>query len=979
MNKGPYVKSDAFLAVVSKRRGWLRVATIGLFLAGTPVVVHAVDFSGVPGEVLAYVPLQYDLFYSTPRLFVADPDIVVLPNGDYVAGWAMAGRYSTSTTSGETKAYRSTDKGATWSLLGTYSDFLRASFFLHNGDLYYYGAMYEGGPSTIKKSTNGGTSWTTTANFPFGGPATPNNPVLFNNRWFCAVSTSCQSASAGSDLMLAASWTSKTGFPAQQPDWPTWPAEDHFIGEGQIVASPAMGVFLLPKVKNLNLTAVARVDSATGAVSFDPNRDFVQLPGADKKFGAAYDAGSGKFYILNNPVLPAHVGAIADMSMIRNTVGVWTSSDLYNWNLEKILLYTSDVQREGFGYPQFDFDGTNMAVVTRTSFKLPGETYPNTGRGGHDSNLMNFHLFPDFRNAKAEQVLRLESGLVKRHEITQYQAAPLGNFALGSSFAGAPLTNPNGFGKDSNGDVYIRETGGRILRFDAAGNFLGTTNAFPVSFQTAELAVDLPAGSGTWTKSGSGNWMDVDNWLYWRRADTVEETAVFGSAATAPATVTLSSLSREWFFETNGDFEGWTAANLAGATVAGGFVSGTASSIDPQLYRTDLSFPGSSAASVTLRMRAPTNNVPVDFYWGTTGTNTFHGARRITVNYTGNGEFQDLVFPTSSHAQWNGQTIRRIRFDPLNGPLVAVDIDSITLVKEPTRIKGLRFANAHSYTVSGTGFLALGSGAEPGSIDVAQGSHAVRVSVVLNRDTDVHVAAGCSLGLAGGLELAGKKLSFDGSGGLVVDAGRLAMQGGTLAIGTESTVVLTNSPSQLGGTLEIILPASSSPAAGDHFPVLGGSLYEGMFGQLLLPVLQEGLAWDASSLYVDGNIRVVARIPASWMASFGLPQDGSADFIDSDGDGQDNYSEWKAGTNPTNNLSFFMFDASGSLPVETGFQLRWNSLTGRTYRVEFSTNLTDNPPFTVLQSGIPGSFGTLDFIDTSATNKSQSFYRVYVE
>ncbi|MEA2068982.1 MAG: hypothetical protein U9P12_07270, partial [Verrucomicrobiota bacterium] len=59
--------------------------------------------------------------------------------------------------------------------------------------------------------------------------------------------------------------------------------------------------------------------------------------------------------------------------------------------------------------------------------------------------------------------------------------------------------------------------------------------------------------------------------------------------------------------------------------------------------------------------------------------------------------------------------------------------------------------------------------------------------------------------------------------------------------------------------------------------------------------------------------------------------------------------------------------------------LRWNSLTDRTYRVESGTNLLDNPAFSLLLSGIPGEEGTTDFIDTSATNKSQSFYKVFVE
>ncbi|MEA2068981.1 MAG: sialidase family protein, partial [Verrucomicrobiota bacterium] len=669
-------------------------------LTGLPQALQAQDFSGVPGEVLDYVALQYDLFITPPRRFVADPEIAVLPNGDYVAAWAMSGWASTADTAGVTTLYRSSDKGATWTSLGTQTPFLRGSLFVHDGALYFLGGNYEGGDGIIKKSLDNGSTWSTTT-LTISSPATPNTPVQFNNRWWSAVSTSSHSASDTSDLMQAASWMQGGGYASQA----SWPSEGEFMGEGQIVASPEQGVVLLPKVKQHALTAISQVDPTTGAVSIDPNHNFVDLPGGEKKFGAAYDAVSGKFYILSNPVLSADSGATPEPDMIRNTAAMLSSEDLYNWKMEKIFLYSSDVEREGFGYFNFDFDGTNMAVIARTAFKVPGETYPKSGRGGHDTNVLTFHTIADFRNATPDQVLKLEGGDVVRYEKTQYQDAPLGTFALGSNFSGADLTDPNGFGKAVNGDVYIREAGGRILRFDTGGNFIETTNASPVSFQTSELSVDQLADGSIWTKSGSGNWSGIDNWYYWNRADTTEEIAVFGSASTVPATITLDSESHETLFNTDADFEGWTTVNLSGTTVAGGMLSGTPSSTDPQIYRTDLSFFGGTAPNITIRMRTATNNVPLNLYWGTSSANGFSATRKLVATYTGNGEFQDVVFPTAGQVEWEGQVIRRIRIDPLNGPLVALDVDSITLKEERTRIKGLQFRNTNAYTLSGAGSL----------------------------------------------------------------------------------------------------------------------------------------------------------------------------------------------------------------------------------------------------------------------------------
>ncbi len=65
--------------------------------------------------------------------------------------------------------------------------------------------------------------------------------------------------------------------------------------------------------------------------------------------------------------------------------------------------------------------------------------------------------------------------------------------------------------------------------------------------------------------------------------------------------------------------------------------------------------------------------------------------------------------------------------------------------------------------------------------------------------------------------------------------------------------------------------------------------------------------------------------------------------------------------------------------VPTGFLLQWNSITGRSYCMEGSTNMLDNPAFTVLQSNIPVEAATTEFIDTNANGKVQSFYRVYME
>ena len=946
-------------------RAWVIWFFAAVVLAGLPQTSQALDFSGVPGTVIDYDSLNYDLFYTTPRDIVSDPCIVVLANGNYIAGHSMTGRESTANTSAQTSLFLSTNQGQTWSSLGILGELFTASIVEHNGSVWLFGTTKNGGGASIYRSQNGGVNWTRSATFSYAGHYTPDCPVVYNNRLWTAANLGTFQAPESANFLLQSSWTKSAGMPASTADWLTGTAG---IEEGQIVGVPGMGLFLMPRVNDHPYSPFSRVDPVSGVVSFDPDHNYARLPGGEKKFGSKYDAGSGKIFVVSNPVLPAYPGSELP-NMVRNTGAILSSRDMLNWKVEKLYVFSGNWDTEGFGYANLDFDGDDMVLATRTAFPVPGQTTPTRG---HDSNILGFFKVPDFRNLVPDHYLKIEGNFVKRYERTQYQDAPLGVFELGVA-----LNSPSRLGQDANGDVYIQDSTG-IRHFDASGNFLRTTNAAPVALQTAPLTVVPPNdGSCSWIKTGSGDWSDPLNWYYWNRPDTSEDIAVFGSAATAPTTIDIPSDSREWLFNTDGNLEGWTTKNTTNIIVSGGTFQTTPTTTDPSMTRANQSFYGDDVPTVTIRMRADVSSTTLQFYWGTAVSNTIAAARLVTAVYTGNGEFQDVVFSPAGHAQWDGQIIKQMRIDPVNGSLAALEIDSITVKKEATQMKGLRFVSAQPYTLAGGGALAIGADTGPATIHAGSGSHAIQLPVTLNSDADAQIDAGAVVDFSGGFSLNGKTLDVDGSGTLRLKDGRFSMENGTLKV--RSSVTFSNSTNFFDGTVEFPAPAGFSPAAGDAFHILEGTADVGTFETIVLPALVDGLGWDSFALYSNGNISVILKVPASWMATYNLPQDGSADFIDSDEDGFDNYSEWKAGTNPTNELSFFNFDLSGSMSVPTGIQLRWNSLTGRTYRVESGTNLMDNPAFTVLQTGIPGADGVTDFIDTSATNKDQGYYRVYVE
>jgi hypothetical protein len=76
----------------------------------------------------------------------------------------------------------------------------------------------------------------------------------------------------------------------------------------------------------------------------------------------------------------------------------------------------------------------------------------------------------------------------------------------------------------------------------------------------------------------------------------------------------------------------------------------------------------------------------------------------------------------------------------------------------------------------------------------------------------------------------------------------------------------------------------------------------------------------------------------TWLASYGLPANGSADYLDSDNDGLNNWQEYLAGTNPTNASSVFKITSAQAV---SGTQLvvRWSSVSNRLYDVTRATNL----------------------------------------
>lgn len=118
-------------------------------------------------------------------------------------------------------------------------------------------------------------------------------------------------------------------------------------------------------------------------------------------------------------------------------------------------------------------------------------------------------------------------------------------------------------------------------------------------------------------------------------------------------------------------------------------------------------------------------------------------------------------------------------------------------------------------------------------------------------------------------------------------------------------------------------------------------------------------------------------ISYAWLQQYGLSINGSADFSDSDGEGMNNWQEWRADTVPTNALSALKLSAPAART--SGVELSWTSVNTRSYWVERATDLDAQPVFSIIASNLPGQPITTSYLDTTAISSGPYFYRVGVQ
>jgi hypothetical protein len=363
----------------------------------------------VPGIVVDWLP-------ASGRIFIGSPSIAILPNGDYVASHDFFGPASTEHSQAVTAVFRSGDKGKSWKKIAEINGQFWSNLFVHQQALYIMGTWKHHGNIIIRKSTDGGITWSEPTNSANGllfegefhtAPMPMviyhgrlcrafENAKSFTTKWGIRYSAGMLSALPDADLLNANSWTASNFLPCD-----TTYLEGKFGGwlEGNAVVTPDGKLIDFLRVataeKGRDLAAIVNVSDDCRSTSFDPSSGFIDFVGGSRKFSIRYDEKSRRYWTITNMITSEFVTMPA--GAVRNTLVLKSSADLRNWSTDKVLLHHPDVLKHGFQYVDWQFDGKDIVFLSRTAFDDEFGGADNY----HNANYLTFHRIKNFRKLAA--------------------------------------------------------------------------------------------------------------------------------------------------------------------------------------------------------------------------------------------------------------------------------------------------------------------------------------------------------------------------------------------------------------------------------------------------------------------------------------------------------------------------------------------------------------------------------------------------
>jgi hypothetical protein len=120
-------------------------------------VLLAADQAAVSGVVIDHSP-------AASGIYIGSPSVAILTNGDYVASHDEFGPKSTEHSRAVSHIFQSQDRGVHWKKIATIGGAFWSTLFDHRGALYLIGPDKHHGSVLIRRSTDGGVTWTSPTN-----------------------------------------------------------------------------------------------------------------------------------------------------------------------------------------------------------------------------------------------------------------------------------------------------------------------------------------------------------------------------------------------------------------------------------------------------------------------------------------------------------------------------------------------------------------------------------------------------------------------------------------------------------------------------------------------------------------------------------------------------------------------------------------------------------------------------------------------
>lgn len=359
----------------------------------------------VPGVVVSHLK-------ADTGEYIGSPSIAILPDGAYVASHDVFGPGTTEFSFATTFVHRSEDRGRTWRRIARVEPAFWSNLFVHGGVLYLLGTTHHHGLLVIRRSDDGGFTWTNPQDAASGlltadgqYHTAPMPMLVHGGRLWRAIEDAgpggawgeryqpvLMSAPVDADLLRSGSWT----FTRPLANSKAW-LGGAFGGwlEGNVVVLPSgrMGDLLRVACPRSETAALALLSADGKSLEFSPDEGFVDLPGGAAKFTVRHDARTGCYWTLANWT-PARYAGTGNDSLVRNTLALLRSEDLRRWEIRSVVLHHPEAKHHGYQYADWLFDGDDLVVVSRTAH----DDEWGGAHKAHDANFLTFHRIRGFRD-----------------------------------------------------------------------------------------------------------------------------------------------------------------------------------------------------------------------------------------------------------------------------------------------------------------------------------------------------------------------------------------------------------------------------------------------------------------------------------------------------------------------------------------------------------------------------------------------------